>query len=243
MQDLFAVDGFFWNNLTNPGGSDPAAPPPFFNVQTQWIDIEQLSQELKLVSPTDQSFSYVVGLFYSDTKVDLHYQRELIPAFLDFRVRPQTKTTDLYGRGTWKLSDATSVVAGLRYNYDEVSYRYDKNFFPPFLPSLQNRDSANESTVVGDLSLQHRFADESMAYFSYARGYGPAAFNTAYVEYADDDPGTVYTKDLDLVKKEDGHRPLRGGPEGYVSRRPAAAERLRLPHDLQGLPGPDLRPE
>jgi iron complex outermembrane receptor protein len=197
-QDIFAVDRFFWNNLTNPSGSDPAAPPPFGDIQTQWMDIKQLSEELKLVSPTDQTLSYVVGLFYSDSKYSLHYYRPLVPAWLDYVSRPETKTTDLYGRATWKFAQGTSLVAGLRYNYDQLSYNYDAAFFPPFLPTVSHSDSSSESSVVGDLSLQHKYSNDLMVYLTYARGYSPAAYNTAAVEHVS--PGAPA---LDLVKKED----------------------------------------
>jgi iron complex outermembrane receptor protein len=197
-QDIFAVDGFFWNNLTNPSGSDPTAPPPFGDIQTQWMDIKQVSEELKLVSPVDQTLSYVVGLFYSDSKYSLHYYRPLVPAWLDYTSRPETKTTDVYGRATWKFTQGTSLVAGLRYNYDQLRYNYDANFFPPFIPTVSHSDSASESSAVGDLSLQHKYSNGLMVYLSYARGYSPAAYNTAAVEHV-----TAAAPALDLVKKED----------------------------------------
>ena len=202
-QDLFLVATYFWNNLTNPSGSDPAAPPPFFNMQTTDIDIKQFSEELKLASPTDRDFSYLVGLFYSDTKVRGLYLRDLVPAYHDTDTTSKTKTTDLYARGTLKFAGSNSLVVGLRYNYDQIAYSYLKRFFPPFLPSLTDSDSSNDSSLVGDISLQHKYGNGTMVYLTYARGYSPAAYNTAYVEYADNDPETSYTRNLGKVGKED----------------------------------------
>jgi len=185
VQDLFAVDGFFWNELTGAGSGDPNAPPPFYNTQTQHMDIKQLSEELKLASPTDQTFSYLVGVFYSDTKISYQLDRGLLPAFQNVDVRPRTKTTDLFARTTWKFTPSTSLVTGLRYNYDQLEYTYAQalytaSFPPPVIyAGLSAADSSSESTVVGDLSLQQRLGSDSMVYFTYARGYSPAAYNTA----------------------------------------------------------------
>jgi iron complex outermembrane receptor protein len=77
-QDLFLTAKYFWNELT--GAGNPGAPPPFYNFQTVTIDSRQLSEEIKLASPTDQTFSYLVGLFYSDTEIKGGYYRTFVPA-------------------------------------------------------------------------------------------------------------------------------------------------------------------
>jgi iron complex outermembrane receptor protein len=205
IQDLFLTAQYYWNNLTNPTGSDPNAPPPFYNFQETRIDIKQLSEELKLASPTDQTFSYLVGVFYSDTKIQGGYSREFVPAWQVTDTESKTKTTDLYARGTLKFAGNNSLVLGLRYNYDQISYNYSKIFFPPppVTAVLTDSDSSSESTLVGDISLQHKYDNGTMVYLTYARGYSPAAYNTAYVSYVDDDPTTPYTKSLNKANKED----------------------------------------
>jgi len=183
IQDLFAVDAFFWNVLTGAGA--PGHPPPFYNFQEQLEKITQLSEELKLVSPSSDAFSYVVGLFYSDSKVDLTNSRALLPAFNNNEVIPDTKTTDLYARSTWKFLPSTSLVTGLRYNYDDISYvanqaLYTASFPPPVIQGpISATGSHTSSTVVGDVSLQQELARHSMVYGTYARGYSPGAYNTA----------------------------------------------------------------
>ena len=185
VQDLFAVDNFFWNLLTGAGSGAPGTPPPFYNIQTQAIDVRQLSEELKLVSPTDQSFSYLVGLFYSDTKVGLQLSRGLLAALDNDNVQPDTKTTDIYARTTWKFTPDNALVTGLRYNYDQLSYTYQQasyaaSFPPPVLYfGLSAADSHSESTVVGDVSLQHFYSPNVMTYVTYSRGYAPAVYNMA----------------------------------------------------------------
>jgi iron complex outermembrane receptor protein len=183
VQDLFAVDNFFWNLLSGAPGS---GAPPFFNTQTQSIDSKQISEELKLASPTDRPFSYLFGLFYSDTKVAMQLERGLLPAFQNTDARPDTKTTDLYGRTTWKFTPDNALVTGLRFNYDQLSYTYTQHLytasFPPpviYVELPQAVDSHSETTVVGDISLQHFYSQDVMTYVTYARGYAPAVYNLA----------------------------------------------------------------
>jgi iron complex outermembrane receptor protein len=173
-QDLFAVDNFFWQTLTGQ--------TVFFNTQNQVATVKQQSAEVKIVSPADLSVSWLAGVFYSDTNVDEIYIRSLPPAGLDVHVVPDTKTTDLYARSTWKFTPTTSLVTGLRFNHDEITNRYNQyvsvGVSPPVYTSLSS-DSSN--TVVGDVALKQQFTDKVMGYLSYSRGYSPAAYNTSAV--------------------------------------------------------------
>lgn len=193
IQDLFAVGVYFLDSLVFTGFV-PGAPfvpvtsnPQLFNnLQNQYEYVRQTSEELKLVSPADGPFSYVVGAFYSNTSVDETLQRLLQPALVNIRVRPVTTTYDLYGRGTWKFAPDWSLVTGLRYNYDVLKYDYDEiaqvigpNSFGPFTSS----GSSNSSALVGDVSLQRDLSTHQMAYFTYARGYAPKVYNTSEVLY------------------------------------------------------------
>jgi iron complex outermembrane receptor protein len=171
-QDLFAVDNYFWQTLT---GSTV-----FFNTQNQVASVQQKSEELKIVSPTDQWVSWLAGLFYSDSSVNEIYVRTLPPAGLDVHVVPDTKTYDVYGRATWNLTSATSLVTGLRFNHDEISYTYLQNVnFPASPPAYFSQGSSDSNTVVGDVALKQKFTDNLLAYLSYSRGYSPAAYNTS----------------------------------------------------------------
>ena len=171
-QDLFAVDDFFWHTLTGQ--------TVFYNTQNQVATVKQKSEELKIVSPTNQTVSWLAGLFYSDNSVDEVYVRTLPPAGLDVHVIPDTKTYDVYGRATWNLTSATSVVAGLRFNHDQISYKYNQYvYFPTSPPAYYSQGSSDSNTVVGDIALKQRFTDNLMAYLSYSRGYSPAAYNTS----------------------------------------------------------------
>jgi len=218
VQDLFTVNNYFWNLLTGAPGS---GAPPFNNTQTQFIDVKQLSEELKLASPTNQPFSYLVGLFYSDTTVNLTLDRALLPALDNYSANPDTKTTDLYGRTTWKFTPDNALVTGLRYNYDQLSYTYfqnsyDASFPPPNLvtPNISAAGSHSESTLVGDVSLQHFYTPDVMSYATYSRGYAPAVYNMAQNLI----PGTSQAT-VSVAKKTDIDNFEIGTKGAYLDRR------------------------
>ena len=184
VQDLFANSVYFFNYLITGGHpSACVAPMPCFNDnQVQTERITQRSEEIKLVSPLDQPVSFVAGLFYSDTDVNMDYQRPFVGALLDLpSVDPKTSTYDIYGRATWKFTPDDSLIAGLRYNYDRLEYSYDQvaytltqNYGP-----FHSSGSDNSSAVVGDIGIKHQFSSDVMGYATYTRGYSPKVYNTA----------------------------------------------------------------
>ena len=173
-QDLFAVDNFFWNTLTGQ--------TVFFNTQNQVTTVKQESEEIKITSPTDQTLSWLAGVFYSDVNVDETYNRTLPPALIGVHVIPDTKTYDVYARSTWRFTDATSLVAGLRFNHDAISNNYtqyaDAGVSPPVYTSVS---SASSNNLVGDIAFKQQFTENVMGYVSYSRGYSPIAYNTSQV--------------------------------------------------------------
>ena len=178
IQDLFVVDNFFWNVLTQ------GHAPPFNNTQTVREDTQQISEEVHVASPTSDRFSYLAGAFYSDTTVAARIFRNLVPAAVDTYVRPDTATYDLYGRATYKVTPQLSIIGGLRFNYDVLKYVDSQLVFAPFSPfggSLPRYSSGSYSAGVGvgDLTAQYALTPTSNVYATYARGYAPPAYNTA----------------------------------------------------------------
>ncbi|HVW69992.1 MAG TPA: TonB-dependent receptor [Steroidobacteraceae bacterium] len=202
-QDLFDTAVYFFDTLVT--GAPVTSDPHIFNDQQYQTErVTQTSEEIKLVSPADQPVSFVAGLFYSNTTVDSHYLRTLPPAAEDVYVKPTTSTYDIYGRATWKFAPSTSLVAGLRYNYDVLKYSYNELIYAlsstavfgpyystsnshycsaggtaPATATNYSQSTCNSQAVVGDISLQQQIMPDVMAYFTYARGYSPEVYNTA----------------------------------------------------------------
>ena len=175
-QDLFVNSSFYSNNfrdtfaaIIGPFPGSPGSWADFYNEQTQDIIVNQVSQEFRIASSPDEPFNYVAGLFFSDQTVGMTATRTLTPAATNYFVDTDTKTYDIYGRATWRFLPSTSLVTGLRFNYDMLSYTYDQ------LGSgtVHTANSDNSDVLVGDISLQQKFAPNWMGYLTYARGYAP----------------------------------------------------------------------
>jgi iron complex outermembrane recepter protein len=180
-QDLFVNSSFYSNNfrdafaaIIGPIPGSPGTWANFYNEQTQDIMVNQTSQEFRVASSPEEPFNYVVGLFYSDQTVDMVATRTLTPASVDYNADTDTKTYDVYARSTWRFLPSTSLVTGLRYNKDELSYTYEQLAYG----NVATANSDNSNAVVGDISLQQKFSSNWMGYVTYARGYAPKVFNT-----------------------------------------------------------------
>jgi len=168
VQDLFAVNEYFWTVLTGTN--------VFNNTQQQFNTVQQTSEELKLLSPVDPALTWLSGFFYSDNTVDEHGLRNFPAALVDSFVVPTTATYDLYARSTLTVAPSTSLITGLRFNHDVISYRIDQ-LTPP--PAYHSAGRATNHTLVGDIAFKRQLTGNVMSYVSYSRGYSPAAYNTS----------------------------------------------------------------
>jgi len=181
VQDITAQAVYFLDTLRAGFIPPPPAGPPYFN-NTSDIALKptSFSQEFKISSPVDQTVSYVAGLFYSDVKVTESVRRNM---FVNYDLRDvvsDTKSTGLYGRATINLSEQTSLLTGLRYNRDQISYVM--NMLNPDLSVDSATSSSNSDTssiAVGDITLRQKLGKDQMVYGTYSRGYKPRVFNTA----------------------------------------------------------------
>jgi len=170
VQDLFAVNEYYWTVLTG------TPTTVYNNTQQQITTVSQTSEELKTLSPADQTVSWLSGFFYSDTTVNEHGLRTFPAAPVNNFVVPTTDTYDLYARSTWKMAPSTSLITGLRFNHDVISYRIDQ-LAPP--PAYHSAGSAANNTLVGDIAFKQQLTGDVMSYVSYSRGYSPAAYSTS----------------------------------------------------------------
>jgi len=93
-------------------------------------DYSQVSQELRIASPSDGKFSYLGGIFFQSSSLDFH---DVITVPVDSFIatalqapalrgassqRDFNQDTDLaaiFAQGTWNLTDASRVILGARY--------------------------------------------------------------------------------------------------------------------------------
>jgi iron complex outermembrane receptor protein len=180
-QDLFTVDEYF---------GDVAAQvlhAPFFafnNLQQEDIDTSQVSEELKVATPSTWRLNYVAGIFFSDTNVYYNQQRLFIPAFDQSVRNAESITADPYFHANYRLFENTTLTGGVRFNHDYINYSIDEQPDPgggPFAPrpAIFSAGAHESLALVGDIGIKQQLTPNWQAYFTYTRGYAPEAYNTA----------------------------------------------------------------
>jgi iron complex outermembrane receptor protein len=163
----------------------------------------QVSQELRIASPAKQTLEYVAGLFYADSTSDKNSDVIINPnpalpsppvprSIVTNNLQHASMTTKaLFGQATYHLTDATGVIAGLRYTRDSVSSNFTQSSVVGFdgfaLPATVKSASGNasESNVSGKLGLQHTLSRTANLYATVSRGYkGPQIDNDTPVNAA-----------------------------------------------------------
>lgn len=150
---------------------------------------EQVTQELRLLSPADDKLTYVAGLFYFDQDVEREFLREFEivdgspgSAFADFSV--DTTNWAAFGEATWNVSRDVRLILGARYTEDEVDFLFERvqdgqglglpNSVPP------TPGGTSENDLSGKIALQWDYSDVGMTYLSFTQGYKGPAFDIIF---------------------------------------------------------------
>ncbi|MEH3035586.1 MAG: TonB-dependent receptor [Sphingomonas adhaesiva] len=162
-----------------------------------------ITQELRLTSPADQFFSYVLGAFYSRAETTRTFTRNdivcnsapvgtpcsTVPALT---TRPTGtavfgsvfKNFALFGQGTLNFTDRFRGIVGIRYTTDQLDVFHSRNttlagpgIQPSFGPFTGKTTNDNWSGKAG---VQYDLLPQSTSYATYARGYKGPAFNIFY---------------------------------------------------------------
>ncbi len=152
-----------------------------------------VSQEFRLSSPSYDNYDYVVGFYYADAETDRSFFRAPI-INSDWAGTVATESIALFGQATWRFSDTTSVTAGLRWNDEEITVDYsDGGLAPPSQVAANDSDTE----VLGNISLQHFLADDTMLYARYAKGYKGQAYDmtSGFTQLKADNPVAPETSD------------------------------------------------
>ncbi len=104
--------------------------PALLDGTRQSEDYRQISQELRIASPGDQSFNYIAGVYYQNTKLGVTDEVQFNPFFFatPFRALGDTSNDRVYSQksdlisvfaqGEVSLTDSLRVTLGARFNHE-----------------------------------------------------------------------------------------------------------------------------
>jgi iron complex outermembrane receptor protein len=157
--------------------------------QTGATDQDQFTQEIRLTSPAQDDFNYVVGLFYFDQEVERQFIRsfEIVPdnpgeGIATFEA--DTRNWAAFGEATWHINDYWRLIFGARYTEDEIDFIFERTRegFPVGVPEPvpATGQDTDEDDLSGKLAVQWDFNEDSMAYLSFTEGYKGPAFDLTF---------------------------------------------------------------
>lgn len=180
----------------------------WFDINGGSVDVEQLSEEIRLTSPGKQAFNYVVGLYLLNLEVERGFQRRsggcapggnpaafgqpcVVPLYRSqggFRANSENKNIALFGQADFDLIGNLSGLVGARAQYEEISYdglRTDTRLvrgdlpLPGITPSAGSGKS-DDSVVTGKVGLQYEFSDDAQTYLTWSTGYKGSGYEVEF---------------------------------------------------------------
>jgi iron complex outermembrane receptor protein len=175
-------------------GDSDSLPINILNDNVSNQDLRQVSQELRLASPTGGKLEYVAGLYYYRQKTN-----QVTDQTGTFGVSPvpiinstinslvDATSYAAFGQAHYQLTDKLALIAGARLTHDKVTLDFRQFTRPGFFginPTVTFDDTAKETNVSWRIGTQYQFADRTMGYATISRGYKGPGFNQTGVSNA-----------------------------------------------------------
>ena len=129
------------------------------------FDADQITQEIRLESPENDDYDYIVGLWYSDAETERTFNRG--PIFVaDWEAATGNTNTAIFGQFNWHLTDQLDLSLGGRFGREEIDV-----YFQDFAAGDTFRGDDSESFSVGKAALQYFFRDDLSIFASVSTGY------------------------------------------------------------------------
>jgi len=151
------------------------------------VDAEQITQELRLNGNTNRT-QWVAGLYLYDDVRDMTTQNpagEEFDAAADIGfahfedVSLDTQSWAVFGQMEYDLSNALTLVTGLRYTDEKRDFDYMRD--PTYYgESLTVKDSLSEDALTGRLGLDYRPDANTLIYGSLSTGHRSGGYSASY---------------------------------------------------------------
>ncbi|TRX76599.1 TonB-dependent receptor [Pseudomonas mangiferae] len=214
--ELTSITAF--EHFTRDGFSDSDNTPLELQRSYSYTDSQQWSQELRLASPREDRFNWVVGFHYfnEDLQSDAAnaaLANPYIPSFYnDVRYDQGSESYALFGSATYHFTDDFALTAGLRWTRERKDIdlerrqnqgpaRFDGedwwklgNVASPLVVNAVQDESNTWSDYTYDLTPEYRLSDNARVYFRYAYGFRSGGYNAGVTNQA-----TVATVDPEYL--------------------------------------------
>src|SRR5690606_35841157 len=143
----------------------------------------------RLTSDDTKPLTWVLGGYYSWDSISGNALQALDDHFFHTRVDTGfVQKTDAYaafGQATYKLTDALSLTAGLRFTRDDTRFTYDSIDRNPCgdstlpTPVAGIADGVKQDNLSGKIGIDYKVSPDMMLYASASRGFKSGGFKAA----------------------------------------------------------------
>lgn len=175
-----------YRNFHQDTGGDIDATPQFLFHSASDLEQEQISNELRYAG-TFGALELTTGLFYFDQEIAYTEHRFLppiTPVTFSGGGRQDHLVWGAFAQGDYSLTDALTVILGLRYSYEEkdadIAYTIPRAGQCSVTDATCPDDVSDKndwSNVTPKIGLQYTFSDAMQAYGSYTRGFRSGGYN------------------------------------------------------------------
>lgn len=164
-----------------------------FDVNDSAIEeVEQFTQEFRLMGTSENGLQWVGGIFFSDEQFERSERFAFtalggpgLDSLSDFQANQENDSTSwaAYVQATWPVTERLNITAGARFSYEEKKILVGNERFSGIGLLLQvfdpTRAEEDWDNVSGRLAVDYHFNDDVMAYGSIATGFKTGGFTGA----------------------------------------------------------------
>lgn len=202
--NLVSITGYIDNDWFQTTDIDMSSNP--IQYQDWWMDTEQFTQELQLVSNSEGPWSWIVGAFYFDEELSTNYIFEDSSPF-GFQFNNggdlDTKSIAYFGQTSYDMRESGTPLrftVGARYTDDEKEIdEYLVQVIPAapeFNVDLAGKTDKSWDEWTGKAGVDWFVVEDVMAYASYSHGYKGGGFSIG--QFDTYDPETVDAYEIGL---------------------------------------------
>lgn len=178
-----------WRKMSSDFFVDYDGTPIAFAPLEQVSRDEAESQELQLISPDDSKLKWVVGTFlYNESGSVDPFRFGGLSGNALFGAPPgepydvvdfnKTRSYALFGETTVNLGADTRLTLGARYTIDQKKIRGYTLAGTTIVPGSEGDQSKDYYRPTWNVTLDHNFTADFLAYASYRRGFHSGTFNS-----------------------------------------------------------------
>ena len=187
---LTSVTGFSSFHADRANSYSMDVPAVFLNRVIE--NFQQASQEVRLTSPENQTFSYIVGGYFDWSKDDIgtpwnyNLLGGLLAGSLNSQFAQTAETYSAFAQGTYNIASDFRLIGSLRYTQIDKSGSFYTVLTSgvPLAGLTSDAAKINEGHLDPSLTAQYNLTDSAMLYATYGQGSKSGGFIS-------DTPGTA----------------------------------------------------